>query len=334
MTTTTTTPELNFDGAAQALRAPRVVCAVHMEPDADALGSALALTHAVRALGGEAVTAIGARSEPEGVPARLRALPGAGELVSTDVEPAPEVLAVLDCATPERLGGLAPLVEQAGTVVWIDHHQHGTPRGAVQVVDPTAAATAELAAEIVRRLGVPLTGDVATCCFAGLATDTGRFSNGATRGSTLRLAAELADGGVDVPGLSRALFESFALEELRVLGRVLAAARHERGGLVWSTVAETELAASGLALGDTDRAVELMRGVTGARCALLLKQRADGGLKGSLRGVGDVDVAAIARQLGGGGHAGAAGFDTDTDTDPADVVAWMAAILDSEPSEG
>lgn len=330
MTTTTTTLERNLDAAARVLRAPRVVCAVHVDPDGDALGSALALTHALRSLGGDAVTAIGAQGGPGVVPARLRSLPGSEELVAADVESAPEVLAVLDCATPERLGGLAALVAHAGTVVWIDHHQQGTPCGAVRVVDPGAAATAELVAEVVRRLGVPLSGDVATCCFAGLATDTGRFGNAATGGSALRLAAELVEGGVDVPGLSRALFESFAFDELRVLGRVLAAARHEPGGLVWSTVAETELVASGLALGDTDAAVELMRGVNGARCALLLKQRADGGLKGSLRGVGDVDVAAIARQFDGGGHASAAGFDTDMD--PADTAARVAAVLDREVS--
>lgn len=329
---TTTTPELSFAEAAHVLRAPRVVCAVHVDPDGDALGSALALTHALRSVGVDAVTTIGAHDGPGRVPARLRVLPGADELVSADVEPAPEVLAVLDCATPQRLGGLASLVEHAGTVVWIDHHRHGEPCGAVQVIDPAAAATAELVAEVVRGLGVPLTGDVATCCFAGLATDTGRFSNAATRGSTLRLAAELVDGGVDVPGLSRSLFESYPVDELRVLGRVLAAARREPSGLVWSTIAETELAASGLALGDTDAAVELMRGVDGARCALLLKQRAGGGLRGSLRGIGDVDVAAIARQFGGGGHASAAAFDTDADLD--DAVARVVAALDSEASGG
>lgn len=330
--TTTTTPELNFDRAAQALRVPRVVCAVHVDPDGDALGSALALTHALRSLGVEAVTTIGGHDGAGTVPARLTALPGADELVSAHVEPAPDVLAVLDCATPERLGRLADLVEHAGTVVWIDHHQQGTPHGTVQVVDPRAAATAELVAEVIRRLGVPLTGDVATCCFAGLATDTGRFTNAATRGATLRLAGELVDGGVDVPGLSRRLFDSIELDELRVLGRMLAAARREPGGLVWSLVTEAELSAHGLALGDTDSAVELMRGVNGTQCALLLKQRAAGGLKGSLRGVDGVDVAAIAQQFGGGGHASAAGFDTETD--PDEVVARIVDALDAEPSGG
>lgn len=330
--TTTTTPELNFDRAAQALRVPRVVCAVHVDPDGDALGSALALTHALRSLGVEAVTTIGGHDGAGVVPARLTALPGSDEVVSAHVEPAPDVLAVLDCATPERLGRLAGLVEHAGTVVWIDHHQHGTPRGTVQVVDPRAAATAELVAEVIRRLGVPLTGDVATCCFAGLATDTGRFTNAATRGATLRLAGELVDGGVDVPGLSRELFDSVDLDELRVLGRMLAAARREPGGLVWSMITEAELSANGLALGDTDTAVELMRGVNGTHCALLLKQRAAGGLKGSLRGVGGVDVAAIAQQFGGGGHASAAGFDIDAD--PGEVVARVVDALDAEPSGG
>lgn len=330
--TTTTRPELNFDRAAQALRVPRVVCAVHVDPDGDALGSALALSHALRSLGVEAVTAIGGHDDGGAVPARLTALPGSDEIVSAHVEPAPDVLAVLDCATPERLGRLAGLVERAGTVVWIDHHQHGTPRGAVQVVDPRAAATAELVAEVIRRLGVPLTGDVATCCFAGLATDTSRFTNAATRGAALRLAGELVDGGVDVPGLSRGLFDSIELDELRVLGQTLAAARREPGGLVWSLITETELSANGLTLGDTDTAVELMRGVNGTHCALLLKQRAAGGLKGSLRGVGGVDVAAIAQQFGGGGHASAAGFDTEAG--PDEVVARIVDALDTEPSGG
>lgn len=329
---TTTTRELDFDGAVDALRAQRVVCAAHVDPDGDTLGSALALVHALRALGVDAVAAIGsADGRPASLPERLRVLPGAGELVTAEVEPDPAVFAVLDCAVPERLGHLADRLDRADTVVWIDHHR-GEPRGAVTLVDPEAAATGEIVAELIRRLGVPLTGDVATCCFVALATDTGRFGNEATRPAALRLAADLVAGGVDVAGVSRALFASYGFEELRLLGRVLADARREPGGLVWSVVGEEDLAGAGLELGDTDGAVELLRGVDDARCALLLKQRAGGGLKGSLRSVGDVDVAAIARALGGGGHASAAGFSTDAD--PAEVVACVSRALDGEAPRG
>lgn len=331
--TTTTTHDPDIRRAAAALRAPRVVCLAHVDPDADTLGSALALTHALRGLGTDAVTAVGSvDGAPASLPERLRVLPGSGELVVSGVEGAPGVVAVLDCASPGRLGHLAGVVERAGSVVWVDHHQQGQPRGAVTVVDPDAAATAELVARIIDELGVALSGDVATCCYAGLVTDTDRFTNDATTPAALRLAADLLDGGVDVAGLCRALFDAVGFDELRLLGRVLAGARRERGGLVWSAVTERELAGAGLSLADTDGVVDMLRAVDDARCALLLKQRAGGGIKGSLRGAGDVEVASIARQFGGGGHARAAGFDTDAVA--ADVVQRVAAALDGRAEVG
>lgn len=328
----TTTIEPDFAAAADALRARRVVCVAHVDPDADTLGSALALAHALRSLGTDAVVAIGsADGGPVRVPERLRTLPGVEELVVDAVEAAPPVLAVLDCSEPDRLGTRAALLESAGTVVWIDHHERGAPRGDVTVVDPHASATCELVAVVVRRLGVPLTGDVAACCFAGLVTDTGRFSNAATSASALRLAADLVEGGVDVAGLSRSLFESVGFDELRLLGRVLAAARRAPGGLVWSTVTEEELTEAGLAFGETDGLVEMLRGVDGTRCALLLKRRVDGRIKGSMRGV-DMEVASIARSLGGGGHPLAAGFDTAADE--AEVVQRVTCALAGRDAEG
>lgn len=329
----TTTPDLDLSAAARALRAPRVVCMAHMDPDADTLGSALALTHALRAVGTDAVTAVGSPAgAADVVPGRLQALPGAGDLVTTEVESHPDVVAVLDCAVAERLGGLAGVLDRAGRVVWLDHHQPGEPQGSVVVVDPAAAATAEIVARLVGELGVALTGDVATCCYAGLVTDTGRFTNEATTPSALRLAAELIEGGVDVVGLNRALFDVMGFEQLRLLGRVLAGAHREPGGLVWSTVTEHQLAEAGLTLADTDGVVELLRDVEDARCALLLKQRATGGLKGSLRGVGEVEVASIAGRFGGGGHRRAAGFDTQATV--ADVVAGVVEALDGRRERG
>lgn len=322
----TTIADHDFEAAASALRARRVVCAAHLDPDADTLGSALAVAHALRSLGTDAVVVIGSvDGGPAEVPPRLRSLPGWDELVTDHVEADPEVLVVLDCSEPERLGAHAAAIDRAGLVVWIDHHDRGDPRGDVIIIDPAASATTEIVAGVIRQLGVPLTGDVATCCFAGLVTDTGRFSNAGTRSAALRLAADLVDGGVDVARLSRGLFESVGFEELRLLGRVLAAARWERGGLVWSTVTEDELAGAGLAFGETDGLVEQLRGVDGARCALLLKRRTDGRFKGSLRGV-DREVASIARDFGGGGHSLAAGFETDADID--DVVWRVACALD------
>lgn len=330
---TTTTPDIDIAGAAQVLRGPRVVCLAHMDPDADTLGSALALTHALRSRGTEAVTVVGsAEGAAAELPARLRALPGTDELVVTRVEAAPAVVAVLDCAVPERLGGLAGVLDRAGSVVWVDHHAQGAPRGGVRVVDPTAAATAEIVAAIIAELGVTLAGDVATCCYAGLVTDTGRFTNDATTPSALRLAADLVAAGVDVVALNRALFGALGFDELHLLGRVLAAARREPGGLVWSTVSERELTEAGLTLADTDGVVELLRDVDDARCALLLKQRATGGIKASLRGVGEVEVASIARQFGGGGHARAAGFDTEAAV--GDIIDGVVTTLDGRAELG
>lgn len=322
---TITTAE--WERAVAALRGERLLIACHMDPDADTLGSALALAQAVGLAGrGTAEVVVGTvDGRPASLPRRLGALPGAEDVVDPTRVAVPDTLVVVDCSGPDRLGSLAPLVDQAGQVVWIDHHRDGGARGDVLLVDPTAAATAELVADLVRRLGVPLEGSVATNLYAGLVTDTGRFGHSSTTPSAMRLGAELVAADVDVVGLTRLLFAEQRFSELTLLGAVLADARLDPRGLVWSVVDEEQLDAAGLAFGETDGLVDHLRTVSEADCALLLKRRRSGELKCSLRSINGVEVRSVAASFGGGGHDQAAGFTAHDDVE--DVVERVAEAV-------
>ncbi len=322
---TITTPE--WERATAALRGDPMVVACHMDPDADTLGSGLALAEALRrARRASPQVVVGSPDgEAARLPRRLGQLPGAAQVADPASLRVPATLVVVDCSGPDRLGGLSWLVDQAAQVIWIDHHRDGGAPGDVRLVDPEAAATAELVAELVRRMGVRLDGAVATNLYAGLVTDTGRFGHGSTTPAALELGAELVAAGVDVVGLTRLLFAEQRFAELRLLGAVLAEARLDPRGLVWSVVDEAQLDEAGLAFGETDGLVDHLRTVSEAECALLLKRRRSGELKGSLRSISGVEVRSMAAALGGGGHDQAAGFSVTADLD--DVVERIAQAV-------
>lgn len=305
--------------AAEVLNGAReVVVACHVSPDGDALGSMIGLGRHLRRRGKRVYMGWG--SEEVHVPAQYSFLPGVGEVVPPPSVPAaPEVFVAIDCGAEDRLELLRDRFRAAGTRINVDHHISNERFGDVNLVDPEAASSSELAYELVRRMGGTPDPDEATCFYTGIVTDTGRFQYSATSPRTLRAAADLREIGVDHERVGREVYESASFGYLHVLGVVLARARLE-DGLVWSWVEQEDL--RGLTLDETEHLIDVLRAVREARVAVILKQVSDGAYKASLRSRGDVDVAAIAKEFGGGGHARAAGFTT-----PGPVEGVIAAIL-------
>lgn len=300
----------------------RVVIAGHVRPDGDALGSVLALHHALGAAGARTVPAIG--EHPVRLDTGMDRLPGIAALVDAAALPAPEdvdLLVTVDAASRGRLGAVAGYLDAGVETVVYDHHARREGFGDLTCNAPDAAATVLLLARLLDELELPLTAEVADCLYVGLVTDTGRFSYAATDPSALELGARLLAVGVDQATWTQALYETRPLGELSVLGIALARARvHPEVDLV-----ATHLDADELGAATAEGLIDLVRTVEGAEAALVLLPDGAGSWKGSLRSRGRTDVGRVAAALGGGGHRLAAGF-TASGT-PDELTARIVALL-------
>lgn len=316
--------------AAGLLRHARDVTLVaHVNPDADSLGSALALGLALYRRG---VTVRVTFADPAQPPEPLRPLDVAGLLVSPQQVPAaPELLIALDTADPGRLGSLADRIATAAAVLVIDHHATNVRFGTHNLVDPAAEATAVLVLRLLDELGVTLDEPVARCLYAGLVTDTSCFRRGdaATHG----VAARLLAAGVDPTATTRALLDTHTFGWLGMLGGVLARARLEpdaaRGlGLVHATVLLADSA--GLANDELESVIDVVRTTAEAEVAAVLKETAPHQWAVSLRAKQHLDVAAAAAELGGGGHRLAAGYSASGPA--AEVLTGLREVLQRAPA--
>ncbi len=322
-----------WDEAVRLLgQARSVALACHVGPDGDALGSMLALGAALRSRGTEVVASWG--GEPFEVPAAYAFLPALDLLVPPAGFPAaPELFVTLDTGSTDRLGSLADRLKTAGCSLVVDHHASNTRFGTVNLVDETAAATAVLVAELVDRLGVPLTQEVAAPLYTGLVTDTGSFKHLATTPAVHELAARLLATGIRHDLISRAIYDTAPFGYVQLLGRACAGAELAREaigglGLVSCVVAAEDLERSGLGLADVEGVIDVLRVSQEAEVAVVLKgDPVEGGFKVSTRSKGAVDVGAACTALGGGGHRFAAGFTSHDDASA--TLARLSAELDA-----
>ncbi|SNS07387.1 phosphoesterase RecJ domain-containing protein [Geodermatophilus pulveris] len=291
-----------------------VVLSGHVQPDADALGSTLALAEGLRRRGARVLATF---PGPFTLPSSLAWLPGAAALVPSSAVPAsPDVFVSCDAASPGRLGELAALLDDAGTSVVVDHHASNGGFGDVRLVDPAAPATAVLVADLLDGLGVTLDERLATCLYAGLAADTGSFRFGSTRPDTHLLAARLLSAGIDHAAISQRLFDTAPFGWLRLLSAAAGRAVLEPdvgAGLVWTWSTTAEAAAHGLPGEQLEALVDVVRSTREADVACVLKGQDDGSWSVSLRSRGATDVARVAMALGGGGHRAAAGYTSHLD---------------------
>jgi bifunctional oligoribonuclease and PAP phosphatase NrnA len=304
-----------------------IVLSGHVQPDADALGSTLALAEGLRRRGARVLTTF---PDPFTLPASLGWLPGAEGLVPSSAVPSsPDVFVSLDAASPGRLGELAALLDAAGTSVVVDHHASNPGFGDVRLIDGAAPATVTLVAELLDDLGVTVDAQLATCLYAGLAADTGSFRFGNTRPDTHELAARLLATGIDHSAISRRLFDTAPFGWLGLLSVVTGRAVLEAdvgAGLVWTWSSTAEAAEHGLSGEQLEALVDVVRSTQEADVACVLKGQDDGSWSVSLRSRGVTDVAQVAMALGGGGHVAAAGYSSYLDRE-ATVAALRAQLV-------
>jgi phosphoesterase RecJ-like protein len=311
--------------AARAIeQARRIVAIGHVHPDGDALGSALAVAIAARAAGKEAWVTFG---EPFSVPDQFRYLDRDVVVAPDEVPSDIDVVVACDTANPERLGTALAIAERAGTLIVVDHHVSNGGFGDLLVIDPGAAATAQLVYYLIAdHLHWPVTVAMATALYTGLVTDTGRFQYSATTPEVHRVAAALLAAGVDPDDVGRHVYGEAPFGYLGVAGAVLVRSRLEPDSrLVWSVLYLRDLEEAGIGGDDTDGLIDLVRLAAEAEVACLLKETETGATKASLRSRGAVDVNALAARFGGGGHHNAAGFTVEES--PADVIRRIKELL-------
>jgi len=309
--------EPEWDKAVAAVAASTsVLLLAHVTPDADALGSALGLGLALKSLGKQVQVSVG--EENFSVPSSLNFLPGI-ELINSPEELQPADLVIsCDVSSDARLGTTLELLQAAPMSIAIDHHPSFTGFGKIHLVDPAAAATAELALEFIDRLNVKVTPEIATVIYAGLATDTGSFKFQSTTAQTLRTAARLVESGIDNSKLSRLLFDDEPLAALVMMGEAISRASlvpEAAGGMGLVHTSVSLAQRNGLAELAAERVIEALRRTTEAEVAAVFKQADDGHWKGSLRSKTSIDVGVVAKAMGGGGHKYAAGFSSESDLD-------------------
>ena len=320
-------PEIEWERALEAIDgASRVSLACHLGPDGDALGSLLGMTIALREAGKETVASWG--SDPFATPPHYTYLPNLELLSPPDTFPAaPELIITFDAGSYERLGSLEPNARAAGTLLVVDHHVSNDRFGSINLVDPDAAASAVIVFDLLRRMGVALDEDIATCLYTGIVTDTGRFQYGNTTPEVHRITAELLSAGAPHVEITQTIYNTHPVGYLKLAASALDKLElREDAGLVWTWVTTQDLERARVGLEDIEALIDLVRTADGADVAVVLKQQSDGRYRVSMRSKGASDVGAVATRFGGGGHALAAGF-TSADGDPRATIEEIVGAL-------
>jgi bifunctional oligoribonuclease and PAP phosphatase NrnA len=317
----------------ERLRHARSVLAIgHENPDADTLGATLALARIAETLGARVTVAC---SDP---PAPMyRFLPGI-ERFRTDPEPdvTYDLVVLSDTATLDRIGAIgernATLLGELPRVI-VDHHVSNDASGPADWVDPVAAATCELTTLLAVALDVPLDlndGAIAVPLMAGLVMDTATFAHPNTTPRTLRVAAALVEAGAPLSEISRLLYRSKPVAQLRLFARVLSRLETSVDGrVIWSTLRDADLTETHAIPAHSEGIIDLLAQSEEAEVAMLLKEAGDGKTRLSVRTrPGGVDATVLTGTWGGGGHARAAGATVDQPIEAAiPVVVEVASRL-------
>src|SRR5579885_1114804 len=308
------TQTTDLQAIADALRRhDRFLVVTHENPDGDALGSLLSTTLALRQLGKDVLMLL---SGPGPLPREYAFMSLDGLLREPPDDVETRVLVAVDCAKADRMGPDTSVLDRAQLVVDIDHHHDNTRFGSVNLIVADASSTGEVLRDVFGELGVELTPEIAEPLYIALVTDTGRFQYANTTPKALRLAAELVEAGADIHAVFQEVYESVEFAKLKLLARALDRAEVLEGGrIVVSYLLRSDFAEVGAAEPYSEGIIDYLRAVEGAELAVLIREQLSEGApahKGSLRSsIDELDVSAIARRFGGGGHRQAAGFASD-----------------------
>jgi len=326
-------------------KSENVLLISHVNPDGDAVGSLLAMGFALEALNKNTML-----YNESKIPAVYRFLPGVERIFSKSenrkIERFYDTAIILDCGDLQRIGdadldippfvkesNIPPFVKrrhefsrsdadfkfQVSAVINIDHHITNTRFGDLNLVDPSACATAEIVCSLIKAMAVPIDKSIATCIYTGIFTDTGSFRFSNTNKAAFEICDEMVGLGVDPYNVAKNVYGRYSLGRIKLLNLALDSIEiSDNGKLSLMTVTADMLKETGTQPEDTDGLINYARWIEDVKMAVLIEEDRNGERKNkslaphkfnvSLRSDGSVDVAAIASHFGGGGHPTAAGF--------------------------
>ncbi|TCS92550.1 DHH family phosphoesterase [Hazenella coriacea] len=310
--------------------ADEILVVSHVNPDGDAVSSTLAAAEIIRFLG-KSITMV--NESP--VPDKFSFLSGAGDILQPEqLTHDYRFVVALDCGDEGRIGSVREKFTDDVQIVNIDHHISNDYFGMINVVEE-AAATAEILFQWIEEVQIPWTHSLATMIYTGLLTDTGGFRYSNTTPQVLRQAAHLVELGIPAYQIADQVLETTTIEHLQLLQTALhTLQRSEDGWVAWMTMYVEDLRKVSTNE-DLDGIVNYARNIEGVDVGLLFRETEDNSVKVSLRSRARVDVAKIAKSLGGGGHARAAGctlLNITVDEAKKLVLSRVHAQLESELS--
>lgn len=308
-------------------KAESVLIGTHLNPDGDALGSALAVAHYLDQIGvaNELVC-------NNLAPYNLEFLPGR-ERIRLGTEREHQLGVIVDLDSLDRLGRTRPSFERCEKLIVIDHHVPHSSPGDLRIVDPEVPATAVLIANLVVTLGADITADMATCLLTGIVTDTGSFRYRNTTPEALHLTAMLLEKGGDIVRVCEEVYQRKPLASVKLLGKTLdnfQISEDER--LAWSTLSAQDFAEAGAMEQHTEGLVNELLFINTVQIAALIRQPQEGKVvRASIRSRENFDVTVAARKFDGGGHRNAAGCTFDVSLAEAErlLVAALRECLES-----
>lgn len=286
--------------------AQRILVSSHVRPDADAYGSAIAMALHLKAQGKEVTL-----WNEEGLTEKFRYLPESGLVQAPPGQGKQDfdVFLALDTSTKERLGRVLKATGQVTTWINIDHHVSNHRYADLNYIDDTAPATGQIVYNYLSEAGGVITPAMADNLYAAISTDTGSFQYDKTSPHTFRLAADLVDKGVNVPELSRRMYDSYPRRRLELLKALLNSARFDCDDRVASFSLSMETAKNLAVLPeDNEGLIDHLRAVEGVQVAVFFEELPENKVRLSMRSKEPrFDVCKICGLFGGGGHAQAAG---------------------------
>lgn len=296
-----TTDFVDSKTAAQRLRSARnVLLLCHKNPDGDTIGCAGALTLALKSLGKTVAVLC---NDP------IPSLYDYMDLPWFDGSFTPDYVVAVDVAGTQLFGDKNNMPRYAEHVrLCIDHHASNSGYADETLLDANAAAACEVMTKVIEAMDVRLTPAIAGCLYTGIVTDTGGFRFSSTTADTHKAAAHLMEAGADVTWLNQHLFENRSRARMKIELAALQSLQYHLNGLcAMVCLTWDQIEASGVAAAELEDLTSLPRSIEGVKVGLTLRQQKDGSFRVSVRTDGEVDACAIARRLGGGGHARAAG---------------------------
>jgi phosphoesterase RecJ-like protein len=282
-------------------RGQRFVVASHSRPDGDAIGSAMAMALALRALGKQA-TVVGDAVPP----VFLQPFPDVdGIQITAEVTDTFDAALIMECSELSRTGvrGL-----DRSPVMNIDHHPGNKSYGAINWIDESAAACGEMVFTLIEALGAPLTRDVATHIYLAVLTDTGSFHFSHLSPRTYEVARRCVESGADPQWIARTHYDSNSLARVRIFGAVMNAMTIvAEGRVALLSITRQVMSDLGGTNDDLEGLINFPLTVKDIAAVAFFKEVGDQDWRVSLRSKGPVDIGAIARANGGGGHTNAAG---------------------------